>query len=238
MGLLKDLSAAQIVAQVWHARHTLGLPVRNLVFMGMGEPLDNLDAVLQAIAVLTDPSGLSIAKSRITISTSGRVDGILRLAEELDPAVNLAVSVNAPNDRVRTKLMPVNRRYSMAMLKEAMERYCVHPRREILVEYVLLKGINDSLSDADQLADYLKGLRAKVNLIPYNPQSNMRYQPPSASQADLFAAQLRQRGLYTLMRSTKGQQIMAACGQLGNVQARFTNRNPPGNVAKKTGEGS
>lgn len=220
MGLIRNMTAAEIVAQVFAARHLLKFDIRNIVFMGMGEPLDNFDEVMRAIGVLTDPSGLNFGPSRITVSTSGRVDGILRLIECADPALNLAVSVNAPNDLIRQKIMPVNRKWNMAALKEAMERYCEHPRRQIFVEYVLLQGINDSLESADELAQYLRGLRVKVNLIPYNPQSNDRYAPPAEEVLEKFLQRMRQSGYLTLLRKTKGRQIMAACGQLGNLQLR------------------
>ena len=142
--------------------------------------------------------------------------------EEVDPAVNLAVSVNAPNDLVRKKLMPVNRRWDMAALKEALLRYTAHPRREIFAEYVLIKGINDSLEAADELAHYLEGLRVRVNLIPYNPQSRGVFQPPEEEGIDAFAQKLRDRGYQTYLRTAKGQRIMAACGQLGIAKLRST----------------
>ena len=220
MGLIRHLSCEEIVAQVFFARHVLKREVRNIVFMGMGEPFDNYEAVMRAVAVLTDAGGLGIGPSRITISTSGKVDAIVRMAKEADPALNLAVSVNAPTDEIRNRIMPVNRQWNMAALKEAMLEYCAHPRREILAEYVLLKGINDSLLCADQLAEYLAGLRVKVNLIPYNPQTRDRFSPPEEEQRELFLKRMREHGYQTLLRGTKGQKIMAACGQLGNVEVR------------------
>lgn len=220
MGLLKNLSVEEIVAQVFHARFTLQKEIRNIVFMGMGEPLDNLDAVIKAVKILTDPYGLSLAKSHITISTSGLVEGIYRLIEEVDPAVNLAVSVNAPNDMIRRKIMPVNIKHDMQELYKAMQDYLEHPRRQILVEYVLLKGVNDSLEHAEQLGSYLRGLRVKVNLIPYNAQSRSRYEPPTEEEVIAFAMHLKGMGYRTLWRQAKGRDIMAACGQLGNVELR------------------
>ena len=220
MGLLRHLKKEEIVAQVFHARFGLGASVRNIVFMGMGEPFDNYDEVMGAVHILTEPSGLGFGPSRITISTSGRVDGIYRMIEDADPALNLAVSVNAPNDQVRNKIMPVNRKWDMQELKKAMEDYCVHPRREIFAEYVLIQGVNDSLEHADQLAHYLEGLRVKVNLIPYNPQSKDRFAPPSEEVRESFLKRMREKGYQTLLRGTKGQKIMAACGQLGNVELR------------------
>ncbi len=220
MGLIRHLSCEEIVAQVFVARFVLGKEVRNSVFMGMGEPFDNYEAVMRAVAVLTDMGGLGFGPSRITISTSGKVDEIRRMTREADPALNLAVSVNAPSDAVRNKIMPVNRQWNMAELKSAMLEYCAHPRREILAEYVLIKGVNDSLESADQLADYLSGLKVKVNLIPYNPQTRDRFAPPEEEQREAFLRRMREHGYQTLLRGTKGQKIMAACGQLGNVQLR------------------
>ncbi len=220
MGLIRHLSCQEIVAQVFWARFGLSKEVRNIVFMGMGEPFDNYDAVMQAVDVLTDMGGMGFGPSRITISTSGKVDAILRMSREADPALNLAVSVNAPSDEIRNKIMPVNKQWNMAELKHAMQQYCNHPRRVIFIEYVLLKGINDSLEAADQLADYLRGIRAKVNLIPYNPQTRDRFAPPEIEQREAFLKRMRDHGYQTLLRGTKGQQIMAACGQLGNVDVR------------------
>lgn len=215
MGLLRHLTSQEIVSQLFTARHVLGYDIRNIVFMGMGEPMDNFDAVKQAIAVMTDPPGLGLGKRHITISTVGRVDGIRRMIQECDPGINLAVSVNAPNDQVRTKIMPLNRKYNMAELKKALEEYCLHPRRAVFIEYVLLKGITDHLEAADQLAEYLRGLRVKVNLIPYNPQNPDRYEAPETATLEAFAERMRGHGYHTLLRITKGRQIMAACGQLG-----------------------
>lgn len=220
MGLVRHLKRDEIAAQVFYARFVLGAAVRNIVFMGMGEPFDNYDEVMGAVRILTEPSGLGFGPSRITISTSGRVDGIYRMIEDADPALNLAVSVNAPCDEVRTRIMPINRKWNMAALKGAMLDYCAHPRREIFAEYVLIQGVNDSLEQADMLADYLQGLRVKVNLIPYNPQSKDRFAPPSHEVRENFLKRMRELGYQTLLRGAKGQKIMAACGQLGNVQLR------------------
>ncbi len=220
MGLIRHLNCEEIVQQVFWARQVLGKEVRNIVFMGMGEPFDNYDAVMQAVAVLTDMGGLGFGPSRITISTSGRVDAIRRMTKEADPALNLAVSVNAPTNEIRNRIMPVNRQWDMAELKTAMQEYCSHPRREILAEYVLMKGINDSMECADTLAEYLRGLKVKLNLIPYNPQTRDRFAPPDEAQREAFLQRMREHGYQTLLRGTKGRQIMAACGQLGNAGLR------------------
>jgi len=224
MGLVRHLKAEEIVAQVAYARHILKAPVRNIVFRGMGEPLDNYEELILAIKILTDPSGFGFGPSRITVSTSGKVDALYRFIDDMDPAINLAVSVNGPNDLIRQKLMPVNRKWNMEELKKAMLAYCAHPRREILAEYVLIDGVNVSLESADLLADYLTGLKVRINLIPYNPQSNDRYQPPNEEEIEIFAKRLRERGYQTLHRRTKGREIMAACGQLGNLELRKKSR--------------
>lgn len=215
MGLVRHLSAQEIVAQLFYARFKLKASIRNIVFMGMGEPFDNFEEVMQAIRILTDPRGLAFGPSRISVSTSGRVDGIYRFMEEADPAINLAVSVNASNDVIRQRIMPINRKWNMAELKKAMRDYCAHPRRQILIEYVLLKGVNDSLECAEELADYLEGLNVKVNLIPYNHQSRERFAPPEEDEVRAFYSRMRARGYPTFFRQSKGRQIMAACGQLG-----------------------
>ncbi|MBM3200884.1 MAG: 23S rRNA (adenine(2503)-C(2))-methyltransferase RlmN [Chlamydiae bacterium] len=214
MGLIRNLETYEIVAQVYHAIHTLKNKIRNIVFMGMGEPFDNFDNVMQAISILTDPHGLALGKRHISVSTSGVVDKIYRFADEADEAINLAVSVNAPNDEIRTKIMPVNRKWNMASLKEAMQYYLKSPKREILAEYVLLAGVNDQDEHAHLLCDYLENLRVKINVIPYNSGVNSRFTTSSQERIDRFMQILRSRNFCTLLRQTKGEKIMAACGQL------------------------
>lgn len=220
MGLIRHLTTAEIVSQVFVARHHLGFDMRNVVFMGMGEPFDNYDQVMQAVKVLCDPKGLGFGSRHLTISTSGCVNKILRFAQEGDWTPNLAVSINAPSDEERNRLMPVNKQFDMQQLYEAMDFYCRTTKRQILAAYVLLNGRNDTLEHADKLAAYLKGLDVKVNLIPYNPQTRDRFSAPELSVVDAFALRMREHGYRTLVRATKGQQIMAACGQLGNVKLR------------------
>jgi 23S rRNA (adenine2503-C2)-methyltransferase len=220
MGLLRSLSVSEIIAQVFVARFVLNSPVRNIVFMGMGEPFDNYENVMQAIQVLTDSAGLGFGPSRLTVSTSGCLDEIYRFMEDADPAVNLAVSINAPTDEIRDRIMPVNHQWDLEALKKALAQYCKHPRREILIEYVLLKDLNDSLECADQLADFLQGLKVKVNLIPYNSQRKSRFQPPEEEKQEAFAKRIFEKGYQVLLRRHKGRSIMAACGQLGNKDQR------------------
>lgn len=220
MGLLRNLTTEEIISQVFIARFHLGLQVRNIVFMGMGEPLDNYDQVIQAVKILSDPHGLGFGIRQLTISTSGKIEGIYQLLNEKGFIPNLAVSVNAPTDEMRNRLMPVNRKHDMKALYDAMKTFCDQTNREILAAYVLIHGENDTLEHADQLAAYLKGLSVKINLIPYNPQSHDRYQASLQETIEAFNARLRDHGYFTLLRQTKGQPIMAACGQLGNVALR------------------
>ncbi len=220
MGLLRSLTTPEIVSQLFQAKHGLKLDIRNIVFMGMGEPLDNFEAVMQAVKILTDPYGFGLGPSHITLSTSGLVDKIYRLIEEADPALSLAISINAPTDEMRQRLMPINRTFNMAALREAMVAYTSHPRRRIFIEYILIKGKTDSPEDADALTAYLKGLRVTVNLIPYNPQTRSCFEAPDRESVDRFWNRLKEHGLLAFVRTTKGQKIMAACGQLGNLTLR------------------
>ena len=225
MGFLKNLTAGEIVAQVFTARHVLNEPIENIVFMGMGEPTDNLDAVITAVRILADQRGLSIPLSSITISTVGNVPGILRLAELAKKPLaegglrhlRLAVSLNAPTDAVRTAIMPVNGSWHMEELKAALKQWPL-PRAQdfIFAEYVLIAGVNDSEADALALVDYLRDLRACVNLIPYNPRRESPYARPSPESVTAFFRTLMDAGQACRIRGTKGDSAMAACGQLGN----------------------
>jgi 23S rRNA (adenine2503-C2)-methyltransferase len=222
MGLIRNLSTEEIVAQLFIAIHHFKVPIRYIVFMGMGEPFDNFEAVVGAIEVFCDTRGFNLGRKHITLSTSGRVDGIKTLIEK-DIGVNLAVSVNAPNDQVRNRLMPVNRSYDMATLKEAMLLYCKTLKRKIFVEYVLIEGRTDSLENAKELAEYLRDLDVTLNLIPYNPMRKGIFRAPSEEQIEAFSLAMRELGYLTFVRTTFGQRIMAACGQLG----RLSHKKPP-----------
>lgn len=224
MGFLRHLTPAEIVAQVMVARLVLKEPIENIVFMGMGEPLDNLDSVLAAIRILSDQRGLSIAQSNITVSTVGHVPALRRLSElarlpkdEGFPHVRLAVSLNAPNDEIRSRIMPVNRQWPLAELRETLLAYPLHRRGDfIFFEYVLLPEVNDAPEHAREVAAYLKGMRACVNLIPYNPRRESPFARPDDSAVKAFFTTLMEAGQYTRIRGTKGQEVMAACGQLGS----------------------
>lgn len=225
MGLLRQLSAAEIVSQVLVARHALGWPVRNVVFMGMGEALDNFDALVQAIDVLTDPGGLAMAQERLTVCTVGHVEGIRRLAERRYKRLNLSVSLNAANDATRSELMPVNRKAPLAALSQALRAY--RPRRNFClgVNYCLIPGRNDARSDATDVARFCRPLeRVMVNLIPYNPGTSPVGRAPTDAEVERFVGWLRDEGLPVRRRTTKGRKVMAACGQLGDPTLRLSAR--------------
>lgn len=232
MGLVRNLTAAEIVAQYLVARELVGdgaAPARpycyydsgihDIVFMGMGEPLDNLDAVTQAIRVLGEPNGLNFPQAQITVSTVGRVDGLRRLAALEWPNLRIAVSLNAPRDDVRTALMPVNRAMPLAALRQALDTYPFARKARLVIEYVLLKGVNDSPADARAVADWCRGLRCVVNLIPYNPQRDPSFTAPDEAAISAFAAAVRAGGTFVTRRRPKGRDLLGACGQLGNGAA-------------------
>jgi 23S rRNA (adenine2503-C2)-methyltransferase len=210
MGRIRSLKAEEIIFQ-WLAAKSFG-KIHNIVFMGMGEPLDNMEEVLKALAILTDPQGIGLSPSRITVSTSGLVDAMREFCRLMPRGIQLAVSVNASRDEVRSQIMPVNKKWNMADLYAAMREF----NQSILIEYVMLNGVNDRVEDAYELAGYLRDLSCKVNLIPYNSQTKASFEASSEEQTALFAKALRSYGLQVLVRQSKGRGLMAACGQLGN----------------------
>lgn len=242
MGLVRNLTAREIVQQWFAARHLIpgyqddrpGCPsIRNIVFMGMGEPMDNLEAVIEAIAILTDRNGANIPMSKVTISTVGRVDGITRLAEQVNKdgwhRLNLAISLNAPNDDVRSQIMPISKKYALDELRTALERWPIYGAAKLCIEYVLIPGVNDAREHAQEVGDFVVGrgkfagrpaLDGLVNLIPYNPREHSPWPAPSEAHVDEFLAWLTDAGCYAKRRRTKGRDQMAACGQLGNLEHR------------------
>jgi 23S rRNA (adenine2503-C2)-methyltransferase len=216
LGFKRNLTVDEIVAQVWTARAIMAIPIRNVVFMGMGEPLDNFDNVIQAIRVLSDQRGLDIAKRHITLSTAGVVDGLERLAALNWPTLKLAVSLNAVNDDTRSRIMPINQRYPLALLRQTLRNFPLAKKGALLIEYILIPGINDGGQDARDLAQYIKPLKAKVNLIPHNPRRKSPYPAPRATQITRFQNLLFKEDIFVRLRAAKGREIMAACGQLGN----------------------
>lgn len=221
MGLLRHLSADEIVGQLLVARYRLGWSIRNVVFMGMGEALDNSRNVIQALRILNDEAGFAMAQERITVCTVGHVQGIRQLHAEGFKRLNLSVSLNAASDPLRSQLMPINRRTNLAELQKTLMTY--RPRRNFAlgVNYCLMPGINDTQADARAIAEFCAPLgRVLVNLIPYNPGTFPIARAPEDEEVERFIGWLRQAGLPVRERRTKGRDVMAACGQLGNPDAR------------------
>ncbi len=215
-GLLRNLTAGEIVEQVWQIDRLLkekGERVCHVVFMGMGEPFENYENVLQAITTLSDPKGCGISQRKITVSTVGISEKIVRFANE-GLKVSLVLSLHAPNQNLRKKLIPYARQYELADLIQAMQFFAKTTKRDITYEYTLLDGINDQPEHAYELADLVYGQPCTVNLIPYNPVEGLRLKRPSADAIDLFQDILEERGIANTRRYTKGKNINAACGQL------------------------
>jgi 23S rRNA (adenine2503-C2)-methyltransferase len=213
-GLIRNLTAAEIVNQIIGVRKNLpdARPLSNLVFMGMGEPLANFSALVRALGIITAPWGLNFAYRRITVSTAGLAPFIPRLGVEV--RANLTVSLNAPDDTTRNRIMPINRRYPLSELMAACRAFPLPRHRRITFAYVLLDGINDTPDQARQLAKLLRGFRAKINLIPFNRHPRLPYGPPSEARTLEFQEILREANYTAMIRESRGQEIGAACGQL------------------------
>ncbi|MCZ6638181.1 MAG: 23S rRNA (adenine(2503)-C(2))-methyltransferase RlmN [Alphaproteobacteria bacterium] len=231
--LVRNLEAGEIVGQLMAARDAIGewaLPsegrlITNIVMMGMGEPLYNFDNVAKALNIIMDPEGLSVSKRRITLSTAGVVPMMVRCGEEL--GVNLAVSLHAVTDEVRDILVPINRKYPIAALLDACRAYPgAHNSRRITFEYVMLKGINDSPADARALVRLLKDIPAKTNLIPFNPWPGVAYECSTDRAIKRFAEIVNAGGLSAPVRSPRGRDILAACGQLKTASVRRRRQRP------------
>lgn len=212
LGLTRNLTAAEIVGQVVLGQTLAGDRVSNVVFMGMGEPLHNLEAVVRAVRVLSSDHGLNITRRRLTVSTCGLVDALARVPADLLPS--LAISLNATTDEVRDRIMPVNRRYPIARLLAALKDLPLPPRARYTVEYVLLGGVNDSPADARRLVRLLSEIRCKVNLIAYNPHPDSPFRAPEPEAVAAFQGHLLEKNFTAVLRKSRGQDIEAACGQL------------------------
>ena len=219
MGLKRNLSTGEIVDQLIFVREHAKQPITNVVFMGMGEPLHNYDNVIIAADIFHSPRGFNLAATRITISTVGILPKIQQFISEKH-RYKLAISLNAADDRIRTQLMPVNKKWSIADLISAGKEYSNLKKRQVMFEYVLLKGINDSEDDANKLAHLLKGIPCKLNIIPYN-ETDGSYQRPDEKTINQFSDTLHNlRDEYRVfVRWSKGQDINAGCGQLAGKQA-------------------
>jgi 23S rRNA (adenine2503-C2)-methyltransferase len=224
-GLVRSLRPAEIVSQVLYFQAPGKTPERtftNIVFMGMGEPLDNFQGTVQAIRILTAEWGLGISPRRITVSTSGLVRR-LEAFGRADLKVNLAVSLNATTDAVRTQIMPINKPYPIATLLAACRAFPLAVRQRITFEYVLLRDVNDTLADAKRLVKLMYGLRCKINLLPFNEIPGVPYSRPSEATVQQFQNYLLQHGLSAFVRQSRGRDISAACGQL-QFEERTTKR--------------
>jgi 23S rRNA (adenine2503-C2)-methyltransferase len=224
LGLIRNLTPGEIIGQVLLAleeQRAVLRPQTNVVLMGQGEPLLNCDAVFAALRILLDPGGVALSPKHVTLSTSGIVPGIARMAQEV-VRPKLAISLNASHDAQRDQIMPINRKYPLADLLAACRAYPLRPWEHLTFEYVLLGEFNDTPEDARRLVKLLAGLRTKVNLIPWNP-GELPYQRPAPAALEAFRSILETRGVPAFVRYSRGQEIMAACGQLALLE---TKQNP------------
>jgi 23S rRNA (adenine2503-C2)-methyltransferase len=217
MGLERNLTAGEIVDQVYRAQELLAgeRRITNLVYMGMGEPLHNYAQVMRSLRILTHQMGAAISPRRITVSTAGLVSGIEKLGRE-DVSPNLAISLNASSDEVRDRVMPINKKWNLSKLLAAVRAFPLERRRRVTFEYVLLADVNDSLTDAARLAQLLRGMPCKVNVIPWNPHPLSEYRRPDEAAITRFQNEVKRLGLPAYLRTPRGDDIDAACGQLAN----------------------
>lgn len=219
MGFVRDLSAGEIVGQLLEIRRQVtNSAITNVVFMGMGEPLANYENTVRAINVMSDPNGPKISWRRITVSTCGIVPRIIDLGKTA--RIKLAVSLNAVTDEIRTRIMPVNRTYPLEKLMSALKEYALPRRDRITIEYVLIRGLNDSDADAKKLVKLLSPIRAKVNLIPFNDEMSTEFKTPTPHGTTAFQDILMSKSLMAIVRKSRGRDILAACGQLATNQRR------------------
>lgn len=215
LGLKRNLSADEIIGQFIKVNEDLpdNDRITNVVIMGMGEPLDNYQPVVDALRLMVSPQAMKISTRKITLSTSGLVDKIKKFQEE-NIHVNLAISLNATLDEVRDKIMPINKKYPIEVLMDALRNYPLKPTRKLTFEYVLLAGINDTDEDAKRLARLLRGIPSKINLIPFNRYESSDYYPPSEDRVLSFQSYLLSRHYSVFVRKNRGTDILGACGQL------------------------
>ena len=212
-GFARDLSAGEIVAQFQLVAAAQGKRPDNVVYMGMGEPFDNYDEVLKSIRILNHPDGLNVGARRITISTCGVIPGIRRLAEE-GLQVELSVSLHAPNHELRRRLMPIENKYPLPELLAACVDYTAKTKRFVTFEYTLIRGVNDSVRAAEELAGHLRKFSCRVNLIPLSPVEEFAGEAPPRAAIEAFQRTLENRGVSVTLRESKGKGVDAACGQL------------------------
>ncbi|HPO13748.1 MAG TPA: 23S rRNA (adenine(2503)-C(2))-methyltransferase RlmN [Candidatus Hydrogenedentes bacterium] len=217
-GFRRHLEVHEIIEQALHLLREEDLEGRtpNIVYMGMGEPLRNYDAVMRSIRLLMEKDGLAIGARKITVSTAGEVPQIERFADE-DWQVRLSISLHAANNPLRSKLVPINRKYPLERLRNALDLYCSKTNRQITFEWTLLDGVNDSPEHAAELLEYAQGLKAFVNIIPWNPVKGLPFKPAPIKRCEEFRNALIAGGLQATLRQEKGQDIEAACGQLRRI---------------------
>ncbi len=215
MGLIRNLSPAEILDQILEMWKDLpeGEVVRNVVFMGMGEPFHNYDNLIRALGIMLEDVGFNFSSRRVTVSTSGLVPQIIRFGQESVKA-NLAISLNGVNDQIRTQLMPINKAYDLQKLLASCQAYPLESRKRITFEYILMRGVTDAMEDAKRLIKILHGLKFKINLIPYNEAPGSKYKRPSWDRIHEFQRYLLNHGVTATLRISKGQDIQGACGQL------------------------
>ena len=214
IGFVRSLTAGEIVSQILEIEKNTGEKVSNVVFMGIGEPLDNYENVMRAIHIINDPKGLNIGARHISISTCGLVPKIYKLADEIELQCNLCISLHSSRDDVRSSMMPVNNTYHIKEVIEACKYYIEKTNRRITFEYALVDNVNDSLADADHLAKLLKGMLCHVNLIPINKIKDGKYEKSSTKKILAFRDRLNEKGIVATVRRELGSDISAACGQL------------------------
>jgi 23S rRNA (adenine2503-C2)-methyltransferase len=212
-GFSRNLSVSEILNQILYARNKLNAEITNYVFMGMGEPLDNYENLVNAIRIMNDENAMNIGARRMTISTCGIVPGIRKL-KGLNIQINLSLSLHAVTDAKRNVLMPINKRFPLKTVIDALSDYIEKTNRLITLEYILIPGMNDAPADADDLARIAKLLRAKINLIPYSEVPEFRFRAPSRQEIEHFLSRVKSRHEYITLRQSKGKDINAACGQL------------------------
>ena len=215
-GFVRDLSAGEIVEQVLQIYDDNSIEANrrvNIVYMGMGEPLDNLDNLAKAVKIFSQIDGLAISPHRQTVSTSGLSSKIDKLAK-LDLGVNLAISLHAVDDELREKLMPINKAYNIASIMDAVRRFPVNLRKKVMFEYLVIKDVNDDINSAKKLVKLLNGIKAKVNLIYFNDYEGSEFKRPSSEDVKKFQEYLLSKGVLCTIRESKGLDISAACGQL------------------------
>ena len=224
-GFMRNLTAGEIVSQLLMIKKDNDIDANrrvNIVYMGMGEPLDNLDHVVKSIKIFSDPEGMAIATHRQTVSTSGLSSKIVKLGK-MELGINLAISLHAVDDELREKLMPINKAYNIESIITAVKDFPINDRKRVMFEYLVIKDVNDDISAAKKLLSLLNGIKSKVNLIYFNPYGGTEFKRPDEKDMVKFQEYLTQRGLLCTIRESKGLDISAACGRLREQESKDTN---------------